>query len=81
MSSAQSRKRKSKGFYLKAAKGGKKAKLSQLASGMKGFLITCNKREKESVREAYNLFNEYADAMYGPEQVWSPSAPLITDYL
>ena len=38
---------------------------------MKGFLITCNNREKEAVKEAYNLLNEYADKLYGPEQVMS----------
>ena len=62
------RKRK-KSYYLQAAKGKRPRQSSSLDSGMKGFLITCNKREKETVREAYNLFNEYADNMYGPDKV------------
>lgn len=38
-----------------------------LEPGMKGILITCNNNEKQCVREAYNLLNEYADNLYGPE--------------
>ena len=34
---------------------------------MKGFLLTCNNREREAVREGYNLLNEYADKIFGPE--------------
>ena len=51
--------------------GGKRQHSSwrQLDVGMKGFLITCNNREREAVREAYNLLNEYADQLYGQEQV------------
>ena len=39
-------------------------------------------REKEAVREAYNLFNEYADKIFGPEnkevdnplkRIWKPA--------
>lgn len=32
-----------------------------LEPGICGFLATCNFREKDSVREVYNLLNEYAD--------------------
>lgn len=32
-----------------------------LETGIKGFLATCNFREKDCVRECYNLLNEYAD--------------------
>lgn len=35
---------------------------------MKGFFCTCNFQEKNCVREAYNLLNEYADKLYGPEE-------------
>jgi len=38
-----------------------------LSEGMAGFLITCNMREREAVQESYNLFNEYADKIVGPE--------------
>nr|CAG4638817.1 EOG090X0GPG [Cyclestheria hislopi] len=40
---------------------------------MKGFLCTSNNREKESVREAYNILNEVADKLYGPENKSSES--------
>lgn len=36
---------------------------------MKGFLVTCNNNEKGAVRDAYNILNEYADKLYGPEKV------------
>lgn len=32
-----------------------------LEPGIRGFLATCNYREKDCVRECYNLLNEYAD--------------------
>jgi len=61
-------KRDKKQYYTGNAKrakyGGNKRMLSD---GMRGFLITCNFRERETVQEAYNLFNEYADKLYGPE--------------
>lgn len=31
---------------------------------LKGFLCSCNNREKDCVRESYNLLNEYADKLY-----------------
>lgn len=33
-----------------------------LASGMRGFICTCNFNEKRCIREAYNILNEYSDA-------------------
>ena len=36
-----------------------------MAPGHQGFLLTSNNREKDSIREAYNLLNEYADTLYG----------------
>ncbi|ELU06109.1 hypothetical protein CAPTEDRAFT_227496 [Capitella teleta] len=61
--------KRKKGHYIKASKG-KKARhgYSKLDYGMTGFLITCNRYERETINEAYNLFNEYADVMYGPEK-------------
>jgi tRNA acetyltransferase TAN1 len=38
-----------------------------LGPDQKGFLVTCNFREKEAIREAYQILNEYADRLYGPE--------------
>lgn len=37
--------------------------------GLKGFLCTCNGYEKDCIRESYNLLNEYADKLYGEENV------------
>ena len=54
--------------YLNAAKKSRKyANGMVLKEDMKGFLLTCNNREKETVREGYNLLNEYADKIFGPE--------------
>jgi len=62
-------KKRKKQYYMKCAKKGKYSKQTSLDAGMKGFLITCNRREKEAVREAYNLLNEQADKLLGPENV------------
>ena len=54
--------------YLNAAnKSRKYANGMVLKEDMRGFLLTCNNREKETVREGYNLLNEYADKIIGPE--------------
>lgn len=37
--------------------------------GQRGFLATCNFREKDCIRECYQLLNEYADLLYGPGNV------------
>lgn len=69
MSDQKRGKKRPKSYYIKCAAGGKKPRKSNVMSaGMKGFLVTCNKYERETVREMYNLLNEYADIMYGPEQ-------------
>ncbi|XP_076064036.1 THUMP domain-containing protein 1 homolog [Oratosquilla oratoria] len=36
-----------------------------LAPNMVGFLCTCNDREKECVKEAYHVLNQFADQLYG----------------
>ncbi|KAF2880517.1 hypothetical protein ILUMI_25654 [Ignelater luminosus] len=38
-----------------------------LEPGLKGFICSCNFKEKECIREAYNILNEYGDLVYGPE--------------
>ncbi|CAG9115885.1 hypothetical protein JYU34_016757 [Plutella xylostella] len=35
-----------------------------LEAGFKGFFCTCNFREKDCVKEAYNILNEYVDKLY-----------------
>lgn len=52
------RKRKKPNYFMN-----KKRKQYVLEPGLRGFLCTCNFREKESVRESYNLLNFYADAL------------------
>ena len=62
MSEAKKRK---KAYYVNSSK----RSCHHLDAGMKGFLLTCNNTEKRAVQEAYNILNEYADLLYGPENV------------
>lgn len=60
--------RKKKNFYFR-----KRRNKYFLEPGFRGFFCTCNFREKDCVREVYNLLNEYADKLYpnsesGPTQ-------------
>ena len=64
----QGQKRK-KSYYVQSSNKKGVSGLHALEPGMKGFLITCNNREREAVREGYNLLNEYADQMYGQNKV------------
>nr|CAG4642884.1 EOG090X0GPG [Evadne anonyx] len=59
------RKAKDKAFYIRSAKQQKNSQ-KELSPGMKGFMCTSN-REKDSVREAYNILNEFGDIVYGCE--------------
>lgn len=47
----------------------KKKHRNYLAPGMKGFICTCNFREKECVKESYNILNEYADEIFEVDEV------------
>ncbi|KAJ8933869.1 hypothetical protein NQ314_013722 [Rhamnusium bicolor] len=51
----------------------KPTKKSGLVINLKGFLCSCNNREKECVRESYNLLNKYADMLYPTQPVESTS--------
>ncbi|OXU24577.1 hypothetical protein TSAR_003265 [Trichomalopsis sarcophagae] len=53
-------KKKRKNYFSNQGNDYKRKRLS-LEPGMRGFLCTCNFREKECVREAYNLLEEYSD--------------------
>nr|CAG4641303.1 EOG090X0GPG [Eulimnadia texana] len=44
-----------------------KKSLFDLGIDQKGFICTSNNRERECVREAYNVLNEYADILYPKE--------------
>ncbi|KAJ8968418.1 hypothetical protein NQ317_002173 [Molorchus minor] len=39
---------------------------------LKGFLCSCNNREKDCIRESYNILNKYADILY-------PVKPMVPD--
>lgn len=69
MSDCQTGVKRSKAYYKKCQlwSSKKQKKINDLDIGMKGFLVTCNMNEREAVREAYNILNEYADKIYGPE--------------
>lgn len=66
-------KRKSKSWYRKQAFINKRQKTDgkpghRLAPGLKGFIVTCNDHERDAVKESYNILNEYAEKLYGPEK-------------
>ena len=60
------RRSRDKSYYVAAAKKARKEKY-HLVPDIQGFLVFCNHREKDAIREAYNVLNEYADTLYGPE--------------
>jgi len=62
MTDAKKRKMK-KSYYCQAKR--QCSGRQMLDVGLKGFLITCNRMEKQTVREAYNLLNEYSAKLYG----------------
>uniref|UniRef100_A0A182J699 Uncharacterized protein n=1 Tax=Anopheles atroparvus TaxID=41427 RepID=A0A182J699_ANOAO len=57
-------------YYAKAGEngGGKSARERFLRTGHRGFLITCNGRVRDCVRDSYRILNEYADELYGPAE-------------
>ncbi|XP_034544404.1 THUMP domain-containing protein 1 [Notolabrus celidotus] len=64
--SNESRKRSKKRYG--GGQPSKRFKSSSLEVGMEGILITCNMNERKCTAEAFNLLNEYADQLYGPEK-------------
>lgn len=68
MSDAQDSKKRNKKRYGTGGNRSKRFKGSrELEVGMQGILITCNMNERKCTAEAFNLLNEYADKLYGPE--------------
>ena len=65
MDSRDRKRSKAKKWFGKNSKKPRRAFC--LGPDQKGFLVTCNFREKEAIREAYQLLNEYADRMFGSE--------------
>lgn len=76
MSGEPNSKRRKMSGYQKSKMYRNHKSVKSLEPGIKGFLATCNFREKDCVRECYNLLNEYAnldentetDAPVEPEQ-------------
>jgi tRNA acetyltransferase TAN1 len=63
---AAKRKKHNKSYYINQAKRKKREFI--LEPGLKGILITCMNKERNCIHEAYNILNEYADKLYGPEE-------------
>ncbi|XP_076760014.1 THUMP domain-containing protein 1 homolog [Xylocopa sonorina] len=59
--------KRKRNFFQNHGYNQKKHKQFNLEPGMKGFLCTCNFSEKECVRDAYKILNEFADEIYGPD--------------
>lgn len=60
----RSKKRYGAGHQGKRWKGSR-----ELEVGMQGILITCNMNQRKCTAEAFNLLNEYAEELYGPEKL------------
>lgn len=64
MSSGDGKKRK-KNYYKTFAK---KRKVGTLETDMTGFLVTFERSEFQAAKDCYELLNEYADKIWGPEK-------------
>lgn len=80
MAEAPAPKPKRKSTYYKGSQQ-KRTKRSVLDVNMRGFLCSCNNREKDCVYESYNLLNRYADALYGSEEEKQKSSGDVDDDL
>lgn len=56
---------KAKSFYAKQAR---KPQRNSIEVGDKGFLVTCNFKERDSVRECYSLLNSYYNKLHKAEE-------------
>lgn len=65
--------RKKKKFYFR-----KRSNKYFLEPGFRGFFCTCNFREKDCVKEMYNLLNEYAGKLY-PDVDGPPPVAIADD--
>ncbi|KAM3962249.1 THUMP domain-containing protein 1 homolog [Aphomia sociella] len=66
--------RKKKNFYFR-----KRRNKYFLEPGFRGFFCTCNFREKDCVKEVYNLLNEYAGKLYPDLETEQAPAPAPAD--
>ncbi|KAM7296623.1 THUMP domain-containing protein 1 [Ixodes scapularis] len=67
MSSKEGKKRK-KNYYCDMSKKRHKGCLDKVGAGMKGFLATFERSEFHATKDCYELLNEYADKLWGPEK-------------
>lgn len=56
-------------YYAKAGSDFHRKKPAYLEPGQRGFLITCNMRERDCTRDAFRLLNEYAGEEPATEQL------------
>ncbi|XP_030635461.1 THUMP domain-containing protein 1 [Chanos chanos] len=68
MSEAPAMRKRNKKRYG-GSKNKKRRGFRELEVGMEGILITCNMNERKCTSEAFSLLNEYADNLYGPENL------------
>ncbi|KAL3275740.1 hypothetical protein HHI36_020486 [Cryptolaemus montrouzieri] len=61
MSSGKIMKPKNKNFYMK----NNRKKSNNIDVNFKGFLCSCNNREKDCIKESYNILNKAAEELYG----------------
>ncbi|KAK3530146.1 hypothetical protein QTP86_015155 [Hemibagrus guttatus] len=73
------RKRRKRKYGGPQAGGKRQRGGRELEPGMQGVLITCNMKERRCTAEAYSLLNEYADQLYGPEQLAEPKDSSSSD--
>lgn len=60
--------KRSKAYFRKCSSGKRTRWERKLDVGMQGVLITCNRDEKQCIREAYDLLTEFAEELYGTEE-------------
>ncbi|XP_043267424.1 THUMP domain-containing protein 1 homolog [Venturia canescens] len=61
-------KQKRKGYSNNRSYYNKRSKQYTLETGMTGFLCTCNFREKECIRDAYKILEEFSCELYGSDE-------------
>ena len=60
MSARGEKRKKDKRFYRQNAKLAKLSKFS-MVPGLRGFLLVCNGREKDTIREGYRILNDFCE--------------------
>ncbi|XP_063708619.1 THUMP domain-containing protein 1 homolog [Culicoides brevitarsis] len=73
--SSEAKKRKMDPKQRKKIYGKQNSKKTFMEVGQSGFLVTCNFREKDCIRESYSVLNEFADLLFGKQETESKSVP------